>query len=114
PVNVISDSGDTLVGSFTTNSLSNPINMQMHIVVPDQPAMPGGYDKEHTARAVFDVSGLPAAGAGGGEATTTSGDSGEEVANPPTGDSTPVALYVTLLLASVAIFTIYKVRTARN
>lgn len=90
--------------------LSQPVSMDMHIEVPDMPEMPGGYKQDHTARAVFDVSGLSKAGA----AAETSGDSGEEVANPPTGDRTPIALYVTLLLSSIAIFTVYKLRVARN
>src|SRR5690625_4130161 len=33
PVNVISDSGDTRIVSFTANDLSQPITMDMHIVV---------------------------------------------------------------------------------
>lgn len=108
PVNVVSESGDTRTVSFqVSGDLSQPVSMDMHIVVPDL------YDTTHTARAVFDVSGIPAAGAG------DSGDSSDNeaattVENPPTGDNTPIALYVTLLLGSIAIFTIYKVRTARN
>lgn len=113
PVNVVSEdeANETRTVKFQVGDLSQPVKMDMHIIVPDIPEMPGGYDMEHAARAVFDVSGLTAAGE---EGATTSGDSGEEVVNPPTGDSTPIALYVTLLLSSIAIFTVYKVRVAKN
>src|SRR5690625_1480992 len=58
PVNVVSESGDTRTVSFRVDGdLSQPVSMKMDIVVPDL------YDTTHTARAVFDVSGLPAAGA---------------------------------------------------
>ena len=101
--------------------LSQPVNMKMHIIVPDL------YDQEHSARAVFDVSGLESASSktsktedssdDGAAATATAGEdnkSSKAEDNPPTGDSTPIALYVTLLLGSVGIFTVYKLRTARN
>lgn len=116
PVNVVSESGDTRTVSFQVNGdLSQPISMDMHIVVPDL------YDTTHTARAVFDVSGLPEAGAeapsGGTEDNneeSTDDGTATPVDNPPTGDSTPIALYVTLLLGSIAIFTVYKLRAAKN
>src|SRR5690625_1666658 len=92
PVTVVSDNGDTRTVKFRVDGdLSQPVNMSMHVVVPEE-ALPGGYDMEHTARAVFDVSGLPAAGAGG--SSTANGDSsndgtagiGDAEENPPTGD----------------------------
>lgn len=116
PVNVVSESGDTRTVSFRVDGdLSQPVSMQMDIVVPDL------YDTTHTARAVFDVSGLPEAGTKAAtgdndETVTDTKDNGTTapVDNPPTGDETPIALYVTLLLGSVAIFTVYKLRVARN
>lgn len=122
-VDVVSDNGDTRTVKFKVDGdLSQPVNMNMHIVVPDMPEMPGGYDMEHTARAVFDVSGLEQAGsAATGEeasdddnATPAAGsDKGEE--NPPTGDSTPIVMYSILLAGSaVALFAVRKLRPAKN
>ncbi len=116
PVSVVSEGDNTRVVKFKVDDLSKPLNMEMHIVVPDM------YDTTHTARAVFDVSSLPEAGSGGSEgasvnkegSSNTDNGAGTPVDNPPTGDETPIALYVTLLLASVAIFTVYKLRAARN
>ncbi len=115
PVDVVSESGDTRTVKFRVDGdLSQPVSMGMHIVVPDL------YDTEHTARAVFDVGGLPTAGEGGGSSEgETSNDTatpgGEEpVDNPPTGDSTPIGMYVALLVGSVAVFAVYKLRVARN
>src|SRR5699024_1735265 len=53
PVSVVNDNGDTRTVKFKVDGdLSQPVAMDMHIVVPDL------YDTTHTARAVFDVSGL--------------------------------------------------------
>src|SRR5690625_7106402 len=58
PVNVVSEDkgNETRTVKFKVDDLSQPVNMEMHIVVNDL------YDMTHTARADFDVSGLPAAG----------------------------------------------------
>lgn len=138
PVNVVSEDkgNETRTVKFKVDDLSQPVNMEMHIVVPDL------YDMTHTARADFDVSGLPAAGSaeskeessddGEDEAVTTgNNDSGESEnngsekaeengsgkaeENPPTGDNTSIVLYVLLLLgASAGIFAVWKLRPARN
>lgn len=116
-VSVVSDNGDTRTVKFRVDGdLSQPIPLEMDIVVPDL------YDTTHTARAVFDVSGLPEAGATstteGSEETAGNEDSSDgtltPVDNPPTADETPVALYITLLLSSIAIFTVYKFKFAKN
>jgi len=118
PVQVVSEdpNNDTRVVKFRVDGdLADPVSMKMHIVVPDL------YDMEHTARAVFDVSNLPEAGSGEGSTETgtetenetnteSNQEKEEEIDNPQTGDDTPIALYVSLLVASVAIFTVYKVR----
>lgn len=125
PVDVVSEGEDTRTVKFKVGNLSQPVNMEMHIVVPDL------YDMNHTARAVFDVSGLDTAGStankadssddgavaadnnGSGEAEVNNSGKAEE--NPPTGDSTPIALYSILLLGSaVGIFAIRKSRLARH
>lgn len=128
PVQVVSDSGDTRVVKFSASNLSNPINMKMHIVVPDL------YDTEHGAQAVFDVSSVPAKSSEKTEAKedektteapapskddgsnndSSKGESTEEVVNPPTGDDTPIALYLGLLIGSILVFALYKFRFARN
>lgn len=60
PVSVISDSGETRVVEFSVGGdLSNPLTMNMHIVVPKEAMPPNGYDQTHAARAFFNVSGLP-------------------------------------------------------
>ncbi len=62
PVTVISDSGETRVVEFSVDGdLSKPLPMTMHIVVPKELLPPNGYDMTHTARAFFNVSGLPSA-----------------------------------------------------
>lgn len=124
PVQVVSDSGSTRVVKFSASNLSNPVNMKMHVVVPDL------YDTEHGAQAVFDLSSVPAKSSEKDqskedEAPTPNNDNGnnndsskggeqDEVVNPPTGDDTPLTLYIGLLIASILGFGLYKIRFARN
>src|SRR5690625_2964947 len=56
-VEVVSEGDDTRTYKFTTSvdKLKQPVTMDMHIIVPDMPELPGGYDREHSARAVFDL-----------------------------------------------------------
>ncbi len=113
---VISESGNTKTLQLQVGDLSNPINLGMHIVVPEEVAGME-YDNNHSTQAIFDVSGVPAASTDGGETTEkTSSETGagEAVDNPPTGDSTPIAMYVALLVGSIAVFAVYKFRIARN
>ena len=102
--------------------LAAPLNMNMHIIVPDL------YDQEHTARAVFNVSGLPQASAavtsdnnttkeaaGAVDATTSGGGTDEVVENPKTGENSSMMLYGLLMVgALVGLFAIRKLRPARN
>lgn len=107
PVSVVSDNGDTRTVKFQVDGdLSQPVNMKMHIVVPDL------YDTNHTARAVFDVSGLK----GAATDSSNSGESaGKAIDNPPTGDNSSIALYVLLLVGAVAgILVVRKLRPAHN
>lgn len=120
PVSVVSEGDNTRTVKFKVGGdLSQPVNMEMHIIVPDL------YDTTHTARAVFDTSGLATAEAStdkSDNATTDADQTNDEAAgaangedNPPTGDSTPIALYAMLLLASgVGIFMVVRTRLARN
>lgn len=108
PVNVVSEDSDSMTISFQVNDLTKPVPMDMHIVVPDL------YDMEHTARFVFDTSGLPQAGSDADADTTAAGD-GEEVENPKTGEDSSIALYSILLIAAViGLVAIWKFRPARN
>ena len=104
---------DTRTYKFSVNDLSQSIDMDMDIIVPDM------YDMTHTAQAVFDISGLPDAGAaaeqGSDENEDEAGASGETVENPPTGDSSSMGLYALLMIGSgVALFAIWKLRPARD
>lgn len=120
PVEVISEdeANETRTVRFRVDSdLSQPLSMDMHIIVPDSEEMPGGYDMEHVARAFFDVDSMKEIG--GTTSTSESADDGAaetggDVENPQTGDRTPITLYVVLLLGSVVLFTVYKVRAARE
>jgi len=122
PVEVVSEGDDTRTVKFSVDGdLTQPVNMEMHIIVPDIPEMPGGYDMTHTARAVFDVSGLDQAGS----TATEESSSDDEVSvaagtdknekNPPTGDNSSILLYVILLLGSMSVlFFAKKRRTVRH
>lgn len=88
-----------------SGDLANPLPMDMHIVVPDL------YDTTHTARAVFDVSGLAGSEADSGEKETS--DDGAAVAkgaeeNPPTGDESPLFIYVSLLVGAGALLIVSR------
>lgn len=112
PVSVVSDSGSTRVVKFNVSGdLSNRVPMSMHIVVPDQPAMPGGYDSTHKADAVFNVNSLsPLGGSGSG-----SSDDGKVVQNPKTSDESPIVLYAILLVgAAGALVLVRKLRPTSN
>lgn len=109
PVTVVSDSGDTRVVKFNVSGdLTKRIPMSMHIVVPDQPALPGGYDKTHTADLV--LSGLPSG------ANNDGGGSGPKDAdNPKTSDDSPIVLYAILLAgAAGALVLVRKLRPTSN
>ncbi|PAV29612.1 hypothetical protein CIL05_09555 [Virgibacillus profundi] len=116
PVNVISEdtANRTRVVKFRVDGdLSQAVNMEMHIIVPDM------YDMTHTARAVFDVSGLDqAAAAGENESNASDSETeagAETVENPKTGDDSSIALYALLMVGSaVALFAIWKLRPVRN
>lgn len=121
PVKVLSENAGnkTRVVQFRVDGdLSAPLSMSMHIIVPDL------YNQEHTARAVFNTSGLPQAGAadnntneasGTEDATNNGGGPGEVVENPKTGENSSMALYGLLMLGSMGgLFTIWKLRPARN
>ncbi|MBU5467579.1 NEAT domain-containing protein [Virgibacillus sp. MSJ-26] len=117
PVDVVSDNGDTRTVKFNVDGdFSQPVSMEMHIKVPDL------YDTTHTARAVFDVSGLDQAGSTASKEDSSDEDNATPAAgsnkaeeNPPTGDSTPIVMYTILLVGSVvALVAARKLRPAKN
>src|SRR5699024_410556 len=109
PVTVVSeDEGNkTRTVKFqVSGDLSNPVPIDMHIVVPDL------YDTTHTARAVFDVSGLATASSDS-EESASSNEAGEQTggkaeANPPTSDESPILLYASLLLGATGLLIIAR------
>lgn len=112
-MNVVSESGDTRTYSFQTSvsNLSSPITMNMHIIVPKgTPGLPDGYDRQHSARAVFNVDGLASAGGGG-----SGNESGGAEVNPKTGDNSPIVLYTILLVGAAGAFVLVrKLRPAND
>lgn len=137
PVDVVSDNGDTRTVKFNVSDASQPVNMDMHVIVPDL------YDQDHSAQAHFDVSDVPEASSESkeeeeSEESTSNNDNDEtnnsssnndengvaagesdnngknDVENPPTGDNSPIALYIGLLVGSIVLFAVYKFRFARN
>lgn len=104
---------DTRTVKLKVGDLSKPVNMKMHVVVPEEIAgMP--YDNNHTVRAVFDISSVPASNGSSGDESSPPSETDKVVENPPTNDDSPIGLYVVLLLSSVALFTFYKLRLAKN
>lgn len=117
PVTVVSENeaNETRTVKFRVDGdLSQPINMGMHIIVPDL------YDQTHTARMVINTSGLPEAGSNTSTEANTSGEAvasgeGEVVENPKTGENSSIALYAALLVASIiGLVAIRKLRPARD
>lgn len=115
--NVVSEdkANDTRTVRLQVDDLSNPVNLNMHVVVPENIAGME-YDHEHAVRAVFDVSGVDLA-----KTQQASSDIGDEetaqqevVENPQTSDHSPIGLYVVLIFASIAVFIFYRVRLAKE
>ena len=118
----VSESGNTRTVQFEVGDLSNPVNMNMHVVVPEEVAGME-YDHNHSVRVVFNAENIPTATSGSTEAKTDAKEDVEQVTagaddttekNPKTGDTTPIGVYVFLLLASIAILVIYETRFAKN
>lgn len=108
-LSVVSDSGNTRTYKLQTSvdNLSNPITMGMHIIVPKgTPGLEAGYDRQHSARAVFDVSGIAKAGGGGSDSGSEAGTSPEQ--NPKTGDNSPIVLYTILLVGAAGAFVLVR------
>lgn len=124
---VISESGGSRTVQLEVGDLSNPVNLKMHVVVPEDIAGME-YDNHHSVRADFNTSGVPTASketpqqendktenttkeeVSSNESTEVTKDTTE---NPRTGDSSSIGLYMILLVGSVGIFALYKTRLAK-
>lgn len=118
----VGEGNDTRTYRFDTSlsKLEKPVTMDMHIIVPDLPELPGGYDREHQARAVFDLSSAKKVG-GTSEKTdedkneqATSGegaaksDKDKDADNPKTGDDSPIVMYTVLLIGAAGAFILVR------
>lgn len=137
---VISESGKTRTVQFEAGDVSSPVNLKMHVVVPEEVAGMK-YDHNHSVRAVFNTSNVPTASAvqaqsepkaevktepttepkaGAGDKTTAETGTQEvkaentAVENPKTGDTSSIWLYMTLLIGSIGVLVFYKTRLAKN
>ncbi|MEJ8776584.1 NEAT domain-containing protein [Pseudogracilibacillus sp. ICA-222130] len=112
-VKVISDEGNKRVVKMQVGDITKPIELQMHVVVPEEVAGQP-YDHEHKARMIVDAEGIDLAGLTtndqGEETTTTSDDGDKKDENPKTGDTTPLMMYTVLLIASFGIIVILWTR----
>lgn len=118
-VQVISDDGNKRVVKMQVGDLSQPVTLKMHVVVPEEVAGME-YDHNHTARAIFDASGIK-------DSTSSSQSTADNkkvddktiddktVDNPKTSDNTPLALYSVLMLGSAALLLVmWKRRPSGN
>lgn len=114
-VKVISDAGNKRVVKMQVGDITKPIELQMHVVVPEEVAgLP--YDHEHKARMIVQTEGVDLAGLttnDQGEKTPSASDDGDKKdENPKTSDTTPLIMYTVLLIGSVGIIVIlWKRRT---
>lgn len=137
---VISESGNTRTVQFEAGDLSGPVNLKMHVVVPEEVAGMK-YDNHHSVRAVLNTSSVPTASTAQAQPETTTevktestteptAEAGDKttaetgtqevkaenktVENPKTGDTSSIWLYVSLLVGSISILALYKTRLAKN
>src|SRR5690625_2620272 len=139
PVNVVSDSGDSRTVKFNVSDASKPVNLDMHVNVTelydqkhkaqttfDVKRIPEGSTKsneeqkneEPTSNNNNDNEESTNSSTNNEENEVTAGasdnDAKKDVENPPTGDDTPIALYIGLLVGSFILFAVYRFRFARN
>ena len=123
---VISENGNSRTVQFEVGDVSQPVNMSMHVVVPEDVAGMK-YDHNHSVRAIFDVSSIPVTSTNSSNEQLTETNANdtkqgnesaaktkEVVENPKTGDSSSIFLYIALLVGTVGIFAIQKMRVSKN
>lgn len=115
---MLSEGDNTRTVKFKVGDISQPVTMNMHIVVPEEVAGME-YDNQHTARLVLNTGGLPQAGGDEKASDDGTAEANNETAkpeeNPPTGDHSSILFYVMLLVGSAgAIFVLRKLRPTRN
>ena len=104
PVEIVAEdeeNDERTVKFLVEEDMNEPLTLEMHIVVPDL------YDTVHEARAFFDVSSLE-------EVESAATTSSEDVENPQTGVKSNMAIYVTLLIGSIALVTIYRRKVVKE
>lgn len=114
---VINENGNSRTVQFEASDLSSLVNLKMHVVVPKEIAGME-YDNHHSVRADFNTNGIPTASKGNAVENTTPTsevkENNEAIENPKTGDTSSIALYISLLIASIGLFSLYKTRLAKN
>src|SRR5699024_10449016 len=97
---------DRKVLKLRVSDISSPVDLSMHIVVPEDVAGME-YDNNHKAKAVFNTSSIPA-----GDANTTESKHSSEATvtaedNPKTGDQAPIIIFA-LLFVGAGLFLVRK------
>lgn len=127
-VRVISDSGNKRVVKLQVDDISNPIDLKMHIVVPEEVAgMP--YDHDHKARMIVNTDGVDLSAFAAAEESDDKKSNDEksndeksddkkaegekDKDNPKTSDTTPLVMYTVLMVGSVGVMVfLWRRRTA--
>jgi len=103
---------DTRTIKLQVGDLSEPVKLNMHVVVPEEIAgMP--YDHEHTVRAVFDTSEIPINIPSGEEMEVEAKQNqSDDLAED---DDSSIGLYMIVIMSSIiVVFIIYKIIFARK
>lgn len=99
---------DRKVLKLRVSDISSPVDLSMHIVVPEEVAGME-YDNNHKAKAVFNTSGIPTGSndsSGTNDSTTNTSVTPEQ--NPKTGDEAPIIIFA-LLFVGAGLFLVRKV-----
>lgn len=99
---------DRKVLKLRVSDISSPVDLSMHIVVPEEVAGME-YDNNHKAKAVFNTSDIPTGSndsSGTNDSTTNTSVTPEQ--NPKTGDEAPIIIFA-LLFVGAGLFLVRKV-----
>ncbi|MCE4050559.1 MULTISPECIES: heme uptake protein IsdC [Bacillaceae] len=120
-VTEISKNGESSVVQFNINSLQNPTNAEIHVIVEDQ-----NYDHWYTIRFDFDESSANALSSQSNSSTSETSNSTSETAassteqdttketaakveNPRTSDQSEITVFTVLMVVSLGIIVFYVV-----
>lgn len=95
---------DRKVLKLQVSDISSPVDLSMHIVVPEDVAGME-YDNNHKAKAVFNTSGIPTGSSTTSDSSGTSDASGKAPTTPPednpkTSDEAPIILFALLFVGA--------------